>query len=328
MKSGKAAGYISFPLLLLYKSISAVRYLLYKYNVIKSYSAGCPVISIGNIEMGGGGKTPFLIWLAERLLERGFKVVVVSRGYKRSDESEEIVVDPESADNIDPARAGDEPAMIFRRIPNLPIILNADRAAAAGTAVKKFKPDVILLDDGFQHHRLKRTLDIIVVPSRRSAWRREFRCALKRADLIIYTEGSIPPKIKGAPAFAMKRYLSHAVKIAGGERENLSFFKNKKITAVAGIANPEQFFRMLEDAELNIQERIPLTDHYIYSDESIRDFENRAEKTGCEYILTTEKDAVKIERLKYSKHTWYSAALDIEIPDETELLNRITSAIN
>jgi tetraacyldisaccharide 4'-kinase len=320
--------FLLYPVLFLYKVVTLFRWLFYSVGLFRSYSVQSPVVSVGNIEMGGGGKTPFIIWLCDRLLSEGIKPVIITRGYGRRDEEEEIVIDPVQKWKPDPYDVGDEAAMLTRVLPDVPIICRADRVEAARTAIRIFTPDVILLDDGFQHLRLRRDLDIVVVPPTGSYWRREFSLAYRRAGILVYSGGYRPKLfVKGKPFFEAHRSMDDPVSIIGGRKLKFVGLAGKKAAAVAAIAQPKVFMQMLRERGLDLSLPGSLPDHYVYTDTYVRLFEELADNNRCEYIFTTLKDAVKLEALQIDRDKWYFAPLTLEISNSDEIMERIKSLI-
>ncbi len=314
------------PLLMLYKTVVLLKVIFYRKGILKSVKVPVPVISVGNISMGGSGKTPFVIYLCSKLISRNIHPVVLTRGYGRRDENEEIVIPPGGKRIPDPAVTGDEAALLALKLPEVPVICSADRVSAAQTAIDKFKPDVLILDDGFQHLRLYRDIDIALIPPEKQYWNREFRFGINRADIIISPKNRQWKK-SNQPEFTITRKPGNAVSIKGNKRLNLKALKGKKCAAVAGIAAPEPFFHMLEEAGIIIILRKSLKDHAPYSQEQIHEYETAAERSGCDYILTTEKDSVKIRKLDFDSNKWYAVALDIDIDDSDTLLDRIVDIL-
>lgn len=320
--------FLLYPALFLYKVVTFFRGLFYKVGLFRSYSVPSPVISVGNIEMGGGGKTPFIIWLCGRLLSEGIKPVIITRGYGRRDEEEEIVIDPAQKWKPDPYDVGDEAAMLTRILPDVPIICRADRVEAARTAIRLFAPDVILLDDGFQHLRLRRDLDIVVVPPTRSYWRREFLLAYRRTGILVYSGGYRPKQfVKDKPFFEAHRSLDDPVSVIGGKKLKFADLAGKKSAAVAAIAQPKVFMQMLRERGLDLSLPGSLPDHYVYTDTYVRLYEELADNNSCKYIFTTLKDAIKLEALQINDKRWYFAPLILEISNSDELMESIKSVM-
>lgn len=307
------------PLVFLYKSVNLVKRALYKRGILRAYKVNTPVISIGNTVMGGGGKTPMTAWLAEELSKKK-KCVIISRGYGRENENEIVIIKPEKNRKPDPLSVGDEPAMLARQLPEIPIICCADRAGAVKTAERLFKPDFIIMDDGFQHMKLERDYDILVVPPRPSFWKREFDSAYRNANAVIQTGEYIPKRLpKGVPVIRAERRLGDPVNIYSGKQLKLKTLKGAEITAVAGIADPDSFFSALEINGIIITRRFRFPDHHKYSSSDTAEIEGHS--SGAKYILTTAKDAVRIEKQSYNRAEWYYIPLHLNISEPKKLLS-------
>lgn len=312
------------PLVLLYKTVNLFKRFLYGRGLFKSYEAGVPVISIGNTAMGGGGKTPMTVWLAEQLRKKKKRCAIITRGYGRKDENEEIIIPPAKNRKPDPRLVGDEPAMIARQLPDVPIICCADRANAAMTAERLFRPDFILMDDGFQHQRLKRDYDVVVVPPRTSFWKREFDSAYKKADIIVRTGDYLPKRLpEEIPLFRAERCLGDPVNIHSGKTISLKGLKGIKTIAVAGIADPRTFFLLLETNGINLTKVFHFPDHHKFTKFDIMEIEKQA--SGLHYILTTSKDAVRIETIEFDYTKWHYIPLHLhlELRDAEKIYSKL-----
>ncbi|MGD8379656.1 MAG: tetraacyldisaccharide 4'-kinase [Gammaproteobacteria bacterium] len=275
------------PLEWLFRFLSGLRRRLYRMGWLRSVNPGCPVIVVGNITVGGTGKTPFVIWLVRRLREAGLKVAVVSRGYGGEASRDGASVD---ADDL-PTRVGDEPLLIAREA-GVPVRVGADRVVAATRLVEEHAPDVIVSDDGLQHYRLRRSLEIVIMDGERWTGNghmlpagplREPAARLATADLVVVNGGR---RALEAGQYPMKLRLGEAVNLETGERRALETFRDHPIHAVAGIGNPARFFAQLRDEfGLDVIEH-PFADHAHYSAEDLDFGDGRP-------VLMTSKDAVK-----------------------------------
>jgi len=243
------------PAELLYRGINRVRRDLYRRGVLKAKRLPVPVISVGNIAIGGSGKTPVVIAVARLLAERGYRVAVLTRGYGRSGNAEGVV------DSEDAAKWGDEPVVIKKRLGNVAVIVGSNRYDNGS----RYSCDVFVLDDGFQHLQLARDLDIVIdAPADHY---REGRSALRDAGVVI------PRRIEAA---------------------GLDRFRDKRVFAFSGLAGNEQFFDMLRRAGITLAGTRGYPDHHRYSSEDIASIKAAASAVKAEAIVTTEKDAVKI----------------------------------
>ena len=245
-----------------YTSLNAVRRQMYRRGILRPARLPRPVVSIGNISAGGAGKTPAVIALANELARRGIRAAVLTRGYGRDTGSPGGIVTADDA-----RRFGDEPVLIRKRTNNLDVIVDANRTNAALQYLRDNNCDLFILDDGFQHLRLARDLDIVIDPFT-STFHRERRSALADADIVIprRLELRIPESVLGRPAFAF-----------------------------AGLADTSQFFESLRRHGLDIQGTMSFRDHHPYSSDDLARITAAAAHCGAEVIVTTEKDAVKVE---------------------------------
>jgi tetraacyldisaccharide 4'-kinase len=307
-----------------FRFLVGARDTLYETGVLQSYHLNHPVISVGNITVGGTGKTPLVILLAEAFLKQGFRPVVLSRGYKRK--SAGIVVVSKGNGPLVPWQvAGDEPYLIARRVKDAAVVVGADRYTAGLAAQKSDLGDLFILDDGFQHRRLHRDIDLVTIdPTEWMAgeklfpygrWR-EPQEALERADAAIVQatpEGF--PQLP-IPTFAIETVLDGIYR--GSEPIRLETLKNRSVTAFAGIAKPHRFFAALEGMGVTLSKRVGFRDHYTYMRQDI-------DNLGGEFQITTEKDAVKLESM--GAGDFLHLRISANIPQFEELLKLIRERI-
>ena len=304
----------SFP----YAGLLLFRAWGYAVGLSRSRRLNRPVISVGNIAVGGTGKTPMTALIARRLLDRGIRVAVLSRGYGGSSRGPCIVSDGQTL-FMSAAEAGDEPYLLARELPGLMVVVGADRYKAGKLAERELHPDCFILDDGFQHLRLRRDLNILLLDYRNpfgNAWSlpagilREPTSAMGRADLIILTGCDIgetfsDPLPAGVPVLSAKRRLSAIVPLEGGEFRPLSKLYGEQVLAFAGIAAPERFFSGLAEAGVEVVGSLSLPDHAEYDDRTIAGIRRLFRSTGATCLVTTAKDAVKLEqRRKQLGRVW------------------------
>jgi tetraacyldisaccharide 4'-kinase len=259
-----------------------------------------PVIVVGNITVGGTGKTPFVLWLVEQLRRRGWNPGVISRGYGGCAPSYPLRVTA----TTDPAWSGDEPALIARRL-EVPVAVAPDRVAAARMLLDAGEADILVTDDGLQHYRLARDIEICVVDGSRGLGNgsllpagplREPPQRLQQVDLVVVNGGGWQAP---GPALEMQLGIAEAVSLASGERRPLAAFAGGRVHAVAGIGNPQRFFASLRAAGLDPLPH-PFPDHHDYRDIDLC-FD------GAEPVLMTEKDAVKCGGMA-RPHWWFVPA--------------------
>ena len=296
---------------------------LYESGVLQTYSLRHPVISVGNLTVGGTGKTPLVILLAERFRNAGFRPVVLSRGYKRKSAGI-VVVSTGSGPTVAWDVAGDEPYLIAKRARGVAVVVGADRYAAGVVAEERDLGDIFILDDGFQHRRLFRNVDLVTIDPVEwlageqlfpyGRWR-EPKEAIARADAAIVQSGEPVPGLP-VPAFAIETVLEGLYK--GSEPVPLHTLKNRAVTAFAGIAKPDRFFHALESMGIPGIRRVRFPDHHSYS---VRDLEN----LPGEIHVTTEKDAVRLEEL--APGTFLHLRISVNIPEFERLLELILSRL-
>ena len=329
------------PLGWVYSLIQQLRATLYRIGILKTHRLPRPVISIGNITVGGTGKTPMTAYIARLLLGQGYKVAVLSRGYGGSLEGQTVVCSDGTTVMLGPLECGDEPYLLASTIPGLMVVIGTDRYAAGQLAMQQLSPNVFLLDDGFQHLQLWRDLNILLLDYSRpfgNGWTlpagllREPAAATRRADLIIQTrcpdDAAVTAFISGKPAFAASHRLVDALPLLGGKQVPLAELRDRKFLAFAGIAQPESFFSGLRDSGINVVRTLPFPDHAGYDHESLAEIRAALQSSGAEYAITTEKDGVKLKLLPADiAAVTYLARLDIEIEKPANLLALIRNLL-
>ncbi|MCF8066991.1 MAG: tetraacyldisaccharide 4'-kinase [Desulfobacterales bacterium] len=314
----------------------------------------CPVFSIGNITAGGTGKTPMTIYMAALLKELDYSVAILSRGYGgRAEKKGAIVTDGKNI-LITPDAAGDEPYMMAVRLSGVPVIVGQSRFDAGMLAIKKFNPDIILLDDGFQHRKLFRNLDIVLMDAGhpfgnghmlpRGALR-EPASSLDRAGAIVLTRSednnSAVKQIhkhvshnievfksfhKPRACFIVKRGLSEEVQASfDSEVEPFHFLRDKTVFVFSGIAKNSDFVDMITGFGCNISGKKLFSDHYRYSEKDLTDILTAAKKTGAETIITTEKDFARVVGRTDWPIELFVIGIDIEMKADTEKFKNFIS---
>jgi tetraacyldisaccharide 4'-kinase len=290
---------------------------LYTAGILSTVRLNHPVISIGNLTLGGTGKTPLVIALAESLRGRGMRPVILSRGYRR--QSREIVIA-----GSDWQQAGDEPCLMTRRLGNVPVVVGADRYEAGQLAERENLGNIFLLDDAFQHRRLHRDVDIVAVdpvewnageallPTGR--WR-EPKSAILRAHAACVQEipGSSIPSLS-IPTFVVRTDIKGLYTYKGDAPASIRDFTGKKVTAFAGIAKPERFFSALKSIGMSPDKTVSFPDHHAYSRRDI-------ERLGGDVLVTTEKDAVRLAGRDFPDFVYLR--ISANIPNFEQLLKLI-----
>jgi tetraacyldisaccharide 4'-kinase len=325
------------PAALAYALVQRMRAGLYRSGILTARKLPCPVISIGNITVGGTGKTPATAYIARLLMSQGLKVAVLSRGYGGALEGQVAIVSDGHELALPADQCGDEPFLLARSVPGLAVVIGADRYAAGQLALKGCRPDIFLLDDGYQHLRLHRDLNILLLDCARpfgNGWAlpagllREPKGAVGRADLIIMTrcpEGALPIlPVAGKPCCRARHNLSDLVPLAGGEPIQFEALRGRKVVAFSGIAEPQTFVDGLRGQGLQVAASLSFPDHVVYNEARFTEIEAILRTSGADYAITTEKDGVKLDRLpKASAQKILQARLSLGIDDPaplTELL--------
>lgn len=311
-----------YPVSLLFRLLAALRRLLFRVGVLRSAALPVPVVVVGNIFIGGTGKTPLTIWLVEQLRAAGLTPGVVSRGFGAKDSAPRSVT-PEST----PAQVGDEPVLIASRA-GCPVVVGRDRVAA-GRALLAAHPqvDVILTDDGLQHYALRRDVEVVLFDARGTGngWTLPAGPLReppgRKRDVTVVNTLALTPQLarevaNGGPLFQMTMQGDVAERLADrADRVPLATLaaRGGKLAAVAGIGNPQRFFALLADAGLSCTE-LALPDHHDFLDNPLRGLD-------ADLILMTEKDAVKcahIEELRNDPRLWVvpvSARIDAALAE-------------
>jgi tetraacyldisaccharide 4'-kinase len=323
------------PFSMLYGMFVWLRGKGYDSGMFSCYRAPVPVISVGNLAVGGTGKTPVVDWLLKAFLQQGKRPAVVSRGYGGTFAGEVGLVSAGDGMLLPAAEAGDEPFLLARRNPQALVLIARKRAVGVRCAVEKQCADVVILDDGFQHRAVARDLDLVLLDANRpfgnglplpGGLLREFRGALERADLLLLTRADkqTTGTFSGKPSWTSRHQLADYAISLTGERCLLSDLQGKKLLAFAGIAKPEAFFHALSAAGLNIAVKLPLSDHVKFDAQSLAEVVSLAD--GCDALLTTEKDAVKLAAEMFNIPC-YQVPMRIEIAQEAEFLAEITQRL-
>ncbi len=295
------------------EGINALAHAAYRHGWRKVHRAEVPVVSVGNIAFGGTGKTPLVAALARVLLAAGARPAILTRGYHRREKAPVTVRGPVGATW---ERVGDEPALLARALPDVPIVVDPDRVRGAATAVRETGASHLILDDGFQHWRLARDLDIVVVeasdPFGAKRPRREHPDSLGRADAIVLsraanlTEARAAMAVLGAYApearFLATAFAARAV-FQGGERRPPDALKGVKVVAMAGIASPEGFVNTLGDIGAHVVDMRFFPDHHRYAPREVEALIGEAEAAGA-IVATTGKDAVKLPSDVLGRVAW------------------------
>ena len=329
----------------LYGKIIDFRNARYDSGKFESSSLGAPTISVGNITVGGTGKTPVVSFLAEMLADLGEKVCIISRGYKRKNGAERILVSDFNRVLAGATEGGDEPReMAGRLLGKAVVVADRDRVSAGNWAKEKFGITAFILDDAFQHRKVVRDLDIVVIDGMDPFGNRKTLPAgnlrerpenLDRADVIIVSRSnfaneldetrseirSYSPEADLFLAESKTRRLIELPEFIDGGSDS-SDVKPGIALAFCGIGNPENFFAQLRADGWNLAAKRSFRDHHNYSQRDVVELEKLATKEGAEVLLTTPKDAVKLTRAELTLPC-YVVESELSIQDEKKLRSRI-----
>lgn len=319
MKNLDLIFFLGRPFSPVYSVVQSLRASFYRQSLLKVHKVNVPVISVGNLTMGGTGKTPMVMYLAETLRQKGYQPAIISRGYGgRANEKVNIVSDGKSL-LLNPTEAGDEPYLLASILRTIPVLTGKKRIDPCCYAVKKFAVDVIILDDGFQHLSMHRDINIVLFNATNLAGNsrvfpggdlREPVKALHRADLFVLT-GVTDDNVRRASSFQQlleKRFPSIPVCLTGylpseihadtGEPVPLSQL-TQPVFSFSGIANPERFYMTLDSLNLPHVGRLSFKDHVQYSGKHLTKLKAAITQSGAQSAITTLKDYVKLrdERL-------------------------------
>jgi len=329
------------PFSLLYGLIVMLRNRLFDRGFVKPERLPGRVISIGNLTVGGTGKTPMVIQLAGMLQDRGYRPAVLSRGYGGTSKHPVNVVSKGDGPLMNHHEAGDEPVLIAKSLAGVPVLTGPRRVLTGDWALKNLGVDVLILDDGFQHRQLFRDINIVlfnaVSPFGNGSLLpggplREPLSALKRADIIIATGTyddvaaarpiALPDGVR-APVF---RCYYEPYSLLQGEQDTafpLEIIKGKKICAFAGIGNPMAFEKTLRSLGADVVVFIPFPDHHRYTQQDVCLIDEKARQCRVEMIVTTEKDKVKLEGFDVFLSGIYALRIEMEFLSAREDFERL-----
>ncbi|MBN2131867.1 MAG: tetraacyldisaccharide 4'-kinase [Sedimentisphaerales bacterium] len=284
-----------------YGAVVRVRNGLYSRGWLATHAAEAPVISVGNLTAGGTGKTPLVAWLAQFLRDRHIHPAILTRGYKTQKDA-----------------PSDEPAELAAMCPQVPVVIDPDRVAGAAEAVRNHGAQVLLLDDGFQHRRLARDLDILTVDATLpfgygrllpAGLLREPLAGLARAHAVVLTRCDLVTddqrlriekrlrRIHRELVIAASVHAPVGARMDQGDDIDLRELRNKKVLAFCGIGNPKAFFDTLQRLGCVLVGSLGFDDHYHYTERCLREIHEKAKQCGAELVATTQKDWTKIAPL-------------------------------
>ena len=332
------------PLSILFRAIIAIRNYLYDTNRLKARTLPCKVISIGNITTGGSGKTPTVEFLSLYLKSLGKNVGIISRGYGRTSKNTKIVTDginkPTSWEIC-----GDEAFLLANKLDNIPIIVGKSKYDSGLKMATEFNTDIIIIDDGFQHRSLHRDLDIVLVNSKDTSIDhrpvplgalREDLSNLKRADLIVYTKSNIHNTsdylinaLNHIKVNKIKSLLDIGDKLIDSNNKeiNIDIIRSKNVYLLSGIGDNEGFKKTVEKIGCNVLGHKKFIDHHSYKVKDIKKVHQKAIKIDAKYLITTEKDIIKMKSFEFELPI-YAIKMKLTFRPEDEMKNKIESLFN
>jgi tetraacyldisaccharide 4'-kinase len=345
----------------LFSGLAQLRFWLYRHRILHDQPLGCLVVVVGNLTVGGTGKTPVVEKFARALQERGRKVAILSRGYKskappvwmkwwwaltHADEPPPRIVSDGKNVLLDSEQSGDEPYMLARNLPGVVVLVDKNRVKSGAYAIKRFACDTLVLDDGFQYLPLKGQLNLLLVDKTnpfgnghllpRGILREPIK-HLRRASYVFLTksngerdhelEALIQKYNPGVDVIESAHRPKYLQRFRSDERQPLSFLKDRRVVAFCGIATPESFEKFLRDLGAKIVGRERYLDHYRYGKEDFAELSELARREDAACLITTEKDAVRIPEDQLWERPIYYLRLEIEIlhgaADFDEAVSRI-----
>jgi tetraacyldisaccharide 4'-kinase len=331
-----------FPLSFLslpYGAAVRVKAFFYSAGIWNPKRLPCPVISVGNITVGGTGKTPLVMALAQGLMVRGIPVAILSRGYKGDKPSGPLVSDGQSV-FLSPEESGDESFLMAKALKGIPVLVGKDRFLNGQMALQRFGVRALLLDDGYQHLQLYRNLNILLVDSHIGfgdyhllprGILREPLTHLRRAHLFVLTkvenietckplEEELRQFHPSSPVFH-SHYEPSGLVGPRGEWEELHSLKGRKALVLSGIANPEYFSLLLKKCGMEIVREAIFPDHHRFTNKDLASIEERSK--GIDRIVTTEKDMVKLMQLNIGSFPIRALRIEMKIWEEEDFYNRV-----
>lgn len=343
--------YISLkPFSVLWESIYRSRRSMYEYGILKKEYFKVPVLSIGNITFGGTGKTPMIIWLIKKLESYGLEVAILTRGYKGNLEHKAGMIRGGQKFLSNPHEYGDEPLMISKKMKRGAVIVGKRRAKNLKTYFSKVKPDVVLLDDGFQHIQLYRSFNIVLFDALLPlesyftaplGYLREGLTALKDADAILISRADQASETQLEALLEMlAKYHrpnitigrlgyrpTHVVDCFDQEVMKMEELNGKNVIALTAIASPDSFYNLLENHGAKIIDKLVYPDHYFFNHQDINEMLMKCAQHNA-IIVTSEKDMVKIKKVTKDSRI---LSINIEVnflSGEDELITQVKDLLN
>ena len=315
----------------LYCLIVGLRNFCYKIGIFRTFRLNAKVISVGNITWGGTGKTSFVSFLAKNLIRKNQKVAILIRGYKRKEKS--MIALENKVENIDWQRTGDEAYLLGSNLNSVPVIVGKDRVKSGKYAIDKYSAQYLILDDGFQYRKLSKDINIVMLDAQNpfgneklipAGKLREPLANIKMADILVLNNVE-QAKDKKQLIDRLRKYNSiapiietkYAVKKICDLKEErfiqIDQIKGKKIIGFCGIGNPEGFKATLRNLGVEILDFVVFPDHYVYREKDVQRIGQRVSDKNADFVLTTEKDKIRLTAFKNLEIPIYFVEIESEI---------------
>lgn len=329
-----------------YRFATCVRTRLYEQGWLTQRRLPCPVVSVGNLTVGGTGKTPMTMWVAKRLLEQGKKPGILSRGYRRKSPREFLLVSDGTSILAGPQEAGDEPYLMASRCPGVVVAVGADRYALGRWVLNMMPVDCLVLDDGFQHLGLDRDVNLLLVDSSDPAGMKDLLPVGRlreplgeagRASDIVLTrveDESMIPDVLGPIEVALGSTINpittrFTIKKLVGTSESmpLSDVREKRALIFSGIGSPNPFRRMVTALGVQVADELVFRDHEAYDPPTVQEIYRRIEQSRPDVVLTTEKDLIKVQSNWSVPMPLFAVCLELEFLNGRSRLERALAAL-
>ena len=331
-----------------YGVVARLRALLYDWGWFAQRRLPVPVLSVGNLTLGGTGKTPVVIMLVDWLLAKGKRVAILSRGYRRTSADPYLLVSNGERLLVGPSEAGDEPFLMAQRCPKAIVAVGADRYELGDWVLKRFPIDCLVLDDGFQHLGLSRDVNLLLVDATDAEGlaalvpagrlREPLRAAV-RATAIIVTRADVPAQVTEVccslkatlgvipePIQAVFRPES-LVSVGTGASQPLSWSKGKTALLCSGVGHAGSFRSLVEGLGIRILDEMAYADHHAYTNQDVERLSARAAELQAELVVTTEKDACKLAALIQPTDSWWAVRLSTNVNVGEERLRQLVLGV-
>jgi len=335
-RRGTIVRVVMAPVSAMYGAGVTLRNAAYSAGVVASHAVAARTVSIGNVRVGGTGKTPLTRWLATAAAARGVAVAIVSRGYGGARREAHVVGDGSASPTGDVVASGDE-AVMLARTSGVPVVAGRDRVAAARLAIERFRSRLLLCDDAFQHRRLARDVDVVLVGvgERGGVTRllpggplREPLRGLARAHVVVVCDrqgvGGAGPELRPGQLAARVRCAPSALvspTANGWEEIGLAALAGQRVLAVSGVARPAPLYKALRDWEAELVHILEYPDHHPYDARDWQAIVHAAK--NVDMIVTTEKDLVKLEAFPFARGKLVALRLGVHLDDPEPLLARV-----